>query len=86
MSKPDPFKFTVTDAFQFVKVSVTNDGKPSNIQSSGRLTAISCRMLEVELERHGYFICKMPGGVHTGHCPTCGCEPIALGQGPQDTK
>jgi hypothetical protein len=27
-----------------------------------------------KLARAGYFICKMPGGVHAGACPTCGCE------------
>lgn len=23
----------------------------------------------------GYYIVRMPGGVHEGTCPTCGCEP-----------
>jgi hypothetical protein len=27
------------------------------------------------LEKAGYIICKMPGGVHRRYCPTCGCEP-----------
>lgn len=28
------------------------------------------------LKEAGYVICRMPGGVHTGYCPTCGCEPV----------
>lgn len=27
------------------------------------------------LEKAGYAVCKMTGGVHTGCCPMCGCEP-----------
>lgn len=30
------------------------------------------KMMERYLE--GRFICKLDGGVHTGQCPTCGCE------------
>jgi hypothetical protein len=43
---------------QFVKVSTTHDGQPSNVQQSGHLTATSCKMLIVELERYGYRITK----------------------------
>lgn len=31
--------------------------------------------IRAHLEKAGYVICKMPGGVHKGACPTCGCEP-----------
>lgn len=43
---------------QSVKVTTTHDGQPSNVCQSGYLTAISCRMLEVELERHGFKIVR----------------------------
>ena len=45
-------------AMQFVKVATTHDGGPSNIQSSGHLTAISCKILLVELRRSGFEIAK----------------------------
>ena len=41
---------------QFVKVSVTHDGGPSNIESSGYLTTASGAMLLAELRRNGYII------------------------------
>ncbi len=44
---------------QFVKVSVTHDGGPSNVQSSGYLTTVSAAMLLAEIRRHGYFIEKI---------------------------
>lgn len=31
--------------------------------------------IERHLEEAGFIICRMGGGVHTGSCPTCGCEP-----------
>lgn len=43
---------------QFVKVTVTHDGQQSNVSQSGHLTALSCRMLVVELERHGFQIVR----------------------------
>jgi hypothetical protein len=47
---------------QFVKVAVTHDGGPSNIQQSGHLTTVSAAMLLVELRRNGYFIEKIDHG------------------------
>lgn len=47
---------------QFVKVAVTHDGGPSNIQLSGYLTTVSAEMLLVELRRNGYFIEKIDQG------------------------
>lgn len=47
---------------QFVKVAVTHDGGPSNIQQSGHLTTASAQMLLVELRRAGYFIEKIDHG------------------------
>ena len=47
---------------QFVKVAVTHDGGPSNIQSSGHLTTASCATLLIELRRNGYFIEKIDQG------------------------
>lgn len=47
---------------QFVKVAVTHDGGPSNIQSSGHLTTVSAAMLLAELWRNGYFIEKIDHG------------------------
>lgn len=45
-------------ALQFVKVSTSHDGSPSNIQQSGHLTEISCKLLLVELKRAGFKIAK----------------------------
>ncbi len=28
------------------------------------------------LAANGLVLCRMPGGVHSGRCPTCGCEPL----------
>jgi hypothetical protein len=35
--------------------------------------------IRAELASHGYFVCYMPGGTHSGYCPTCGCEPTPGG-------
>ena len=47
---------------QFVKVAITHDGGPSNIQSSGYLTTVSAAMLLAELRHRGYFIEKIDHG------------------------
>lgn len=52
----------IISRLQFVKVAVTHDGGPSNIQSSGYLTTVSCGMLLAELRRAGYFIEKIDHG------------------------
>lgn len=52
-------RLSVIDALQFVKVATTHNGKPSNIQQSGHLTELSCKMLIVELEQCGYKIVEV---------------------------
>lgn len=36
--------------------------------------------LALALDSAGFVFCRMPGGIHTGHCPTCGCEPVVDGE------
>lgn len=35
-------------------------------------------------ERAGVYLCRMPGGIHGGSCPTCGCEVIAADDPPTE--
>lgn len=37
-------------------------------------------LMIVALEAEGYHLCRLDGGVHEGSCPTCGCEPVSVGQ------
>lgn len=45
----------VTDALQFVKVTVEDGGK----QHAGYLTEVSCRLLQIELERAGFVFAQL---------------------------
>lgn len=52
--------FSIIQSLRFVKVATTHNGEPSNVQQSGYLTEVSCKMLTAELERNGYKIQRAP--------------------------